>query len=150
TGAAAFCCCGSFERCQWMRPPFHATRLELLAKGHLLRRKILVPRDRRPGCSRMPAVKKLLVNSFVTGSAIGWRHRRIDNETVVICSLLSLRNLVTIEAIEPLPRMGAHLKLVNDRILQVQMTFCALAARSNKRSARLLNHDTGPAGAHEI
>ena len=69
---------------------------------------------------------------------------------MVVGSFLSLCDLMTIETIDVLLRMGAHLELVNDRELGVQMAFGAFAAGADECSARLFDDDARPARVNEV
>ena len=65
----------------------------------------------------MPASKKLLVYGIMTSAAISWSDGGVDYKSIVIGSFLSLRHLMTIEAINTFLRMSAHLELMDYGIL---------------------------------
>jgi hypothetical protein len=69
---------------------------------------------------------------------------------MVVGSPLSLRDLMTIQAIDVLLCMAAHLKFVNDRELAVQVALRALAAGPDEGGAGLFNNDARPARVNQI
>lgn len=98
----------------------------------------------------MAAVKELLINGFVTGAAICGCDSQVDHESMVVGSFLSLSDLMTIQAVNILLRMSAHLELVNDRELGVQVALGAFAAGSDECGAWLFNDDAWPTRIYEI
>jgi len=131
----------AFEHRESVGRTFYSTRLILLRKRDLLRRKVLVAKHRRPRGSRVPAVQELLVDRVVTTPAVRRRDARVNDEPVVVPALLTGGHLVAVEAVYPLPGVRAHFKLVHNRVLRVQMTLGAFAARAHKGCARLLDYD---------
>ena len=117
--ATAFDCRGAFQKSECVRGALYTARLELFGKGDLSGREILVARDRSPSGRGMTAVKKLLVHGFVAGPAIGGCGAGINDKTVVVFALLTRDDLVAIEAIYAFARVGAHLELVNNRVLKI-------------------------------
>lgn len=110
--------CGrTFQQSQRVRWSLYAARLILFRKGHLLGREILFTRDRSPGRGRMPAPKELLVYGIMTSAAISWSDGNIDHKPIVIGSFLSLRHVMTIEAINTFLCVSAHLELMDYGIL---------------------------------
>ena len=83
-----------------------------------------------------------MIDRFVAGPAISWRHLFIDDKAIVVRSLLTLGDLMTIKAVETLARMRAHFKLVDDGILRMKMALSTLPARPNESGARLFDNHT--------
>ena len=150
TGTPAFRCRRAFDSNQRVGRTLDGSRLELLPERNLFGRKILVAGYRGPRCRGVPAMKKLLVNRFVTIPAIRRGYAGVDHEPVVVRSLLPLRNLVAIQAIDILPGMAAHFEFVHYRILRVQMAFGAFAAGPHKSRTRLLYDHSRPARIHKV
>ena len=98
----------------------------------------------------MAAMKELLINGFVTGAAICGCDSQVDHESMVVGSFLSLRDLMTVEAIDVLLRVGAHLKLVNDGELGVQVALGAFATGAHECGARLFDDDARPARVNQV
>ena len=98
----------------------------------------------------MAAAEELLVNGFVADPTICRCHGRVDDKSVVVRCRLTVCNLVAIEAIQALFRMGAQLEFVDYRKLRVAMALRALAARPHKRRARLLYDHPWPARIDEV
>lgn len=148
--ASALCRGCAFERCQRVSGALDTPGLKLFAKGDLFRCEVLFTGYRRPRCRCVTAVKKLLVDGFVTRSAIRRGDADVDDKSVVIGSFLSLRDLVTIQAIDVLFRVLAHLELVNHRELGVEMALGAFAAGAHKGGAWLLDDDARAARVNEV
>ena len=98
----------------------------------------------------MAAAEELLVNGFVADPAVCRCHGRVDDKSVVVRCRLTVCNLVAIEAIQTLFRVGAQLEFVDYRKLRVPMALGALAARPHKRRARLLYDRAWPARIDEV
>jgi len=57
--------------------------------------------------------QELLINRFMTRATIGRRDPGIDDEPVMVCSLLALCNLVAVETIKTFGGVSTHFELVN-------------------------------------
>lgn len=71
----------------------------------------------------------------MAGSAIPGSDAGINDESVMVGPALAFGHLVAIEAVEPALGMRAHLELVHNRILRIQMALRAFPARPHERRA---------------
>lgn len=117
----------SFKRREWIGCALNTPWLKAFAKRGLFRSERLLANDRSPSRSRVPAAEELLVDLLMAGSAVGRRDRRIDYESIVVLALLALDDLVTFQAVDLPLSVGAHLVLVNNRVLQIPVALRAFA-----------------------
>ena len=87
----------------------------------------------------MAAAQELLVDLRVAGLAVGGRHPPGDFKAVMVLLLLTRGGLVTVQAVDVLRGVGAHLVLVNDRVLLRRVAFGALARCADRRRGGLLD-----------
>jgi hypothetical protein len=97
----------------------------------------------------MPAANKLIVLRFVTFGAIGCRQMLGNHEATVFQGRLTLHRFMTVEACDPLLRMLAHFKLVDDRGRFLPMTFGAFSDSSSRGRSRLPSFDAGTAAIND-
>lgn len=93
----------------------------------------------------MTAAQELLVNRFMTGTAVAGSEARCYDEPVMVLALLSRLGLMAFEAIHALLAVNAHFVFMDDGILGTVMTFGALSCRSYEARVWLICFDLGPA-----
>src|ERR1041385_1585824 len=89
----------------------------------------------------MTAAQKLLINVFMTRTAISCGQLFRNDEALMVGLFLSCNRLMAIQTIHPLPRVLAHLVLVNDRVLSSEMAFRTFPACPNQICRRLFGFD---------
>ena len=92
----------------------------------------------------MSAAHELLIDLFVTRAAVGGRHSRGDDETVMVLAMLSRRRLVALQAINLALGVNAQLVFVDDGILLIGMAFGALARSPDEGRRGLVRHQMRP------
>ena len=104
--------------------------------------------DCGPGWRRVAAADKFLVNLFMADAAVCGRYVRGDDEPVVIefVFFLALLRLVTIEAVDAVGGVFAHLEFVDDRVLLAGVAFGAFPRGLDERGVGLIDLGVG-AGA---
>ena len=86
----------------------------------------------------------------MTDPAIGRGGAGIDDKTVVVFALLTCDDLVAIEAIYALARVGAHLEFMDNGVCSIQVALGAFAGGLHKRGARLLELGARPSRMKKI
>src|SRR5579859_4543434 len=115
--------------------------MELLTKGDLLGREILVAVNRRPGWRRVPAAHKLLVNLLMASPAIARRQLGGNHEPVMVLAGLAFRRLMTFQAVDALLGMHAQLVLMHHGILLIRVALGTFARSPDQgRTGLLGNH----------
>jgi len=122
---------GTFERGEGMRRAVGVAGVELFGIGDLFAAEPFRPVDRRPGDSSVATAEKLLIDGFVTATAISRGELGGDGEAAVFFALLICRGLMAFQTTDVLCRVDAHFIFVNDGILQTGMAFGTSAGSPN-------------------
>src|ERR1041385_2125117 len=85
----------------------------------------------------MTAAQELLINVFMAGTAISCGQLFRNDEALMVRLFLPCNRLMAVETIHALPRVLAHLVLVNNRVLSSEMAFRTFPACTNKVCGRL-------------
>src|SRR5579863_9928505 len=118
--------------------PLCAAWLELLTERDLRGAQSFFAVNGRPTRCGVAAAQKLLINAFMTGSAVTCGQVGTDYKAVVIDFLLVRARLVAIQAIHALLRMSRHLVFVDDRVLKPCVALRAFTGCAHEIGCRLL------------
>ncbi len=132
---------GESER---IRRTLGAAWLELFTVRDLFGTEPLLPVNRCPTRSSVPAAQELLVDAFVAGAAIARSQVRADDKAVVIDLLLSGTRLMAVKTVDAFLCMCGHLVLMDHGVLEPRMTLGALAGGTNKIRGWLGGFDARP------
>src|SRR4051812_37858656 len=107
----------AFERDERMRRTSCVPGLIPFCERHLLCTEPALAKHSGPGHRRVPAAKELLIDRFVTASAVSGGELRDDREAVMLLSVLRCGRLVAIEAVDATLRVPADLIFVDHGVL---------------------------------
>jgi hypothetical protein len=79
----------------------------------------------------------------VAVAAVGRRHARRDDESVMVLALLPVGRLVALEAVDAFARVHAQFVFVDDGVLRVGVTLRTLTRSPDERGRRLLGYHRG-------
>src|SRR6516225_2036333 len=93
--------------------------------------------DRSPRRCGVPASHELLVNRFMAASTIAGRQGLADCETVMFGLFLLRGWLMTVQAIDAVPRVQAQLVFMDHRVLRLAVAFGTFARGPHEFGCRL-------------
>lgn len=124
-----------------MRGTPRTTGLVSLGEFDLFRPEAFFSEDCGPRWRRVAAPEKFLVDRLMAAAAVAGRQLGRKRKPVMLFPLLSVCRLMTVEAIDALPRVSADFILVHDRVLLLRVAFGALPSRAHKLGRTLSGLD---------